>query len=244
MLKEKISAYLNQLMREKKLTQEGISRELDVAKSTLQRYLKGERLPGLEDLVKMADLGGITIDQLVKTDPSKLHIEIKNSRNVAIAGGDVYMNAKIHRRTEYHPGPDDITGDEANNLKDLVSKVVDLEKKVKKKPKTYGAVWNALNRKMGVTYYREIKHSSFGLAELYLTQWIGRLKKGMKRTDADAWRKDKYAAIFAAARNNLGWSKEDLDGYIYERFKKESIRDLTKTELQKLYNAVFSRKNR
>ena len=243
-LREKISNYLNVLMRETKTTQEGLAKELGIAKSTIQQYLKGERVPGIDVLMKMAEMGGKTVDEIVKTEPSQLHIEVKNSHHVAIAGRDVYMNTRIHRKTEYHPGPDDITGDEANRLKELVNKSVELERKVKKKPKTYGAVWNALNRKMGVTYYREIKHAQFDLAELYLVQWIGRLKKGLKRTDADEWRKDKQAAIFAAARNNLGWSKEALDGYIYERFKKESIRDLTKIELQKLYDAVFARKKR
>jgi transcriptional regulator with XRE-family HTH domain len=244
MLKDKISSYLNKLMRELGETQEGLAKRIGIKKSSLQGYLKGENLPGIDVLLAMAELGGITIDQLVKTEPSKLHIEIKNSHSIAIAGRDVYMNTKIHRKTEYRPGPDDITGEQANKLKDLVNKVVEIEQKTKKKPKTYGAVWNSLNKKMGVTYYREIKREQFELAELYLMQWIGRLKKGLKRTDADEWRKDKQAAIFAAARNNLGWTKDAIDGYIYERFKKESIRDLTKKELQLLYNAIFARKNR
>jgi transcriptional regulator with XRE-family HTH domain len=231
-------------MRETKTTQEGIARELGIAKSTLQQYLKGERTPGIDVLLKMAELGGKTLDELVKTEPPELHIEVKNSHHFAIAGRDVYMNTKIQRKTEYSPGPDDISGDQANRLKDLVNQVVEIEQKTKKKPKTYGAVWNALNRKMGVTYYREIKAAQFGLAELYLMQWIGRLRKGLKRTNADEWRKKTQAAIFAAARNSLGWTKDALDIYIYERFKKDSIRDLTQKELQSLYNSIFSKKNR
>lgn len=244
MLKDKISNYLNMLMQALGETQEGLAKKIGTTKSSLQGYLKGENLPGIDVLLRMAELGGITLDDLVKTEPSKLHIEIKNSHGVAIAGRDVYMNTRIHRKTEYRPGPDDITGDQANKLKDLVNKIVDIEKETKKKPKTYGAIWNALHRKLGVTYLREIKHSQYDLAEAYLMQWLGRIKKGLKRTDADAWRKDKQAAIFAAARNNLGWTKEALDGYIYERFKKESIRDLTNKEMQLLYNAIFARKNR
>lgn len=242
MLKDKVTAYLNRLMQEFGDTQEGISKRLDIPKTTFQRYLKGESLPRIEELIRIVELGGNSLDDLVKKESPTLHIAVTNSHHVAI-GGDININQKNYRRTEYRPGPDDITGDQANKLKDLVNKIVEIEKETKKKPKTHGAIWNALHRKLGVTYLREIKRDQYSLAEAYLMQWIGRIKKGLKRTDAEAWRKDKQAAIFAAARNNLGWTKEALDGYIYERFKKESIRDLTKTELQKLYNAIFARKN-
>jgi hypothetical protein len=73
-------------------------------------------------------------------------------------------------------------------------------------------------------------------------QWAGRLKRGLKRTDEDVHRKERQKAIFAAARNQLGWTKDALDGYIYECYKKESIRDLTKQQLEQLYNKIFSKK--
>lgn len=125
---------------------------------------------------------------------------INGDKNIQI-GGDIHINSHIKRVTQYSPGPDDITGEQANDLKDKVNEIVDLEQKTKKKPKTYGAVWNALNRKMGVTYYREIKKDQFEQAMLYLSQWAGRLKRGLKRTDEDDWRKETQRAIFAAARN-------------------------------------------
>ena len=75
-------------------------------------------------------------------------------------------------------------------------------------------------------------------------QWAGRLKRGLKRTDEDVVRKERQKAIFAAARNQLGWTKEALDGYIYECYGKESIRDLTKKELTQLYNKVFAKKRK
>lgn len=242
MLKQKIADFLNNLMRELGETQEGLAKRIGVTKSSLQGYLKKENLPGIDVLIKITELGGISLDALTKTESPKPNISVNNSHNVAIAGGDIHINTKIHKKTDYRPGPDDITGEQANKLKERVNEIVDLEKKVKKKPKTYGAVWNALNKKMGVTYYREIKLAQFDSAELYLMQWIGRIRRGLKRTDEDDWRKKTQAAIFAAARNNLGWTKEALAGYIYERFEKDSIRDLTKIELQKLYNAIFSRK--
>jgi hypothetical protein len=43
---------------------------------------------------------------------------------------------------------------------------VELEENVKKKPKIYCAIWNALSRKMSATYYREIKRAQFDEAEM------------------------------------------------------------------------------
>lgn len=248
MLEDQIINYLNKLMQELGETQESLAQRLGITKSSLQRYLKGINLPNLNVLIKIAELGETTVDDLIKSGIPKMHtakyIELNNSNHNIITGGDAYVNTHVHPRKVYEPKPEDITGIQANRLKDLVNEVIELERQASKKPKTYGAVWNALNRKMGVTYYREIKQHQFNLAELYLMQWIGRNRKGLKRTNEDEWRKQTQSAIFAAARNQLGWTKDSLDSYIYERFKKDSIRDLTKKELQLLYNAVFAMKNK
>lgn len=248
MFKERVSNVLQQLMQKLETTQEGLAKQLGIPKSTLQRYLSGSRLGGVDDLLKIAELAGITLDDLIKSDipklPTENKIEVRNSHGVAIAGRDVYMNTVVKRKVEYKPAPEDITGDQANRLKDLVNEIVEFEQKTKKKPKTYGAIWNALNRKMSVTYYREIKQYQFEAAELYLMQWAGKLKKGLRRTDEDEYRKERQKAIFAAARNQLGWTKDNIDSYIFERYGKDSIRDLTKKELEQLYNVIFAKKKK
>ncbi len=247
MLKERIAIFLQQLLKELGETQEGLANRLGIDPSSLRGYLKGTNIPGIDVLLKMAELGNVTLDELVKTDkPPNIQIIVNNSHGVAVAGRDahVYVNSSVKRLTQYSPGPNDITGEQANKLKDKVNEIVDLEQKVKKKPKTYGAVWNALNRKMGVTYYREIKKEQFEKAMLYLSQWAGRLKTSLKRTDEDEWRKETQKAIFAAARNQLRWTKDALDAYIYERYGKESIRDLSKEELEQLKNVIFAKKKK
>ncbi|GJQ47598.1 MAG: helix-turn-helix domain-containing protein [Candidatus Jettenia sp.] len=245
MLKERISNFLQQLLRDLGETQEGLANRLGIPNTSLRGYLKGTNIPGIDVLLKMAELGNVTLDDLVKTDkPPNIQVIVNNSHGVAFAGRDahVYVNSQVKRFTQYSPGPHDITGEQANKLKDKVNEIVELEQKVKKKPKTYGAVWNALNRKMGVTYYREIKKDQFEKAMLYLGQWAGRLKTSLKRTDEDEWRKEIQKAIFAAVRNQLGWTKDALDAYIYERYGKESIRDLSKEELEQLKNIIFAKK--
>jgi len=247
MVKKRISSILNELLKELGETQEGLASRLGIAKSNLQNYLKGVNVPSIDVILKISELAGITTDQLLKENNPKMNVNVTNSNHVTIAGGSINHNHfNIHpvfkRTNHFSPSPDDITGEQANKLKDYVNKVVELETAVKKKPKTYGAVWNALNKKMGVTYYREIKKEQFDNAELYLQQWAGRLKRGLKRTNEDIYRQERQKSIFARARNQLGWTKENLDAYIFECYKKESIRDLTKQELEQLYNKIFSKK--
>lgn len=258
-IKRNISQYLNVLMKELGITQEELAEVLSITRKSLQGYLKGVNTPGINVLIRIASLGKTTIDNLLQTGFPNLPknrdniVQFRNNSHTVIGnnnvvnGGGIQINAirpTIRNIKPYAPQPGDITGEQANRLKDLVSKVVEIEKVVKKKPKTYGAIWRALNRKMGVTYYREIKQHQFNNAEIYLMQWIGRNKKGLKRTAADDWRKMQYKGIFAAARNDLRWTKDALDSYIYERFQKDSIRDLTDQELQLLYDAIFAKKNK
>lgn len=242
MIKARISLILKNLLQELGETQGGLANRIGVTQSNLQGYLKGKNVPGIDVILRIAELAGITTDQLLKENNPKMNVSINHSNNVTIAGRDVYHNTTVKRVNHYIPGPEDISGDQANKLKDYVNKIVELEVTVKRKPKTYGAVWNALNRKMGVTYYREIKSAQFPEAELYLRQWSGRLKRGLKRTADDVHRQERQKAIFAHARNQLRWTKKDVDGYIYDCYKKDSIRDLTKNELEHLYNKIFSKK--
>lgn len=247
MIKSRISSILKELLKELGETQDGLAKLLGVTQSNLQGYLREKNVPGIDVILRIADLAGLTTDQLLKDDNPKMNVNIANSNNVTVAGGDVIYNHNninpiFKRTTNYAPGPDDITGEQANRLKDHVNKIVALEVTVKKKPKTYGAVWNALNKKMGVTYYREIKKDQFDMAELYLRQWAGRLKRGLKRTDTDTHRQERQKAIFAHARKQLGWTKDNIDAYIFECYGKESIRDLTKEQLEQLYNKIFSKK--
>jgi transcriptional regulator with XRE-family HTH domain len=238
MLKIKISAYLQRLLEELGETQEGLAERLGIPKSSLQGYLKGKNLPGIDVLIRMAEIGGITMDELIKSGDPKINIEIKNSKNVIMAGRDVYQNTTIRRKTEYRPGPDDITGEQANTLKNLVNDIVVIEQKVKKKPKTHGAIWNALNRKMGVTYYREIKQDRFEEARSYLRIWIGRITRGLERSDNEQWRDRKYKSIYAMATKELGWKKEDVHNYTYGKYQKEGLSNLTDKELNALYNVI------
>lgn len=247
-LKKRISLFLAQIMEKLQVTQKDMAKLLGVNQSRIQALLKGKELPKLKLTMRLAELGDISIDDLLKTEkPPKVSsvVEMKADRGgivVGKIGGDSYINTKILRRHTYKQKEDDITSEQARKLKDLVDDIVGLELKVKRKPRGYGAVWNALNKKMKVTYYREIKKEYYKQAELYLVMWKGRIKRPLIRTDEELWRKERQKAIFSVARKQLGMSKSDIDNFILGRFEKKSIKELTKEELQNLYDKIFAMK--
>ncbi|MBQ6628563.1 MAG: helix-turn-helix transcriptional regulator [Methanosphaera sp.] len=59
---------LKQLRLKKGLTQEELAKRLDKNYTTIGKWEKGIRSPILDDLIKLADIFGITIDKLVRSD--------------------------------------------------------------------------------------------------------------------------------------------------------------------------------
>lgn len=189
----------------------------------------------------------LLMDDLIKKDIDSIALSFHGNNNIAtIAGGDVYLNTTIKKVTRYKhvQKPDEITAEQASELQDLVNQIVLLEKKTKAKHKGHAAVWNTLKRKFKVGYYREMKTDLFPEAEAYLMKWIGQLKRGLKSTDRTQWKNERYKAIFSAAKNQMGWDKQEVDNFIYSMFEKDSIRDLTNKELEKLYQKIMSIKQK
>ena len=271
-LKERISSFVNQVLREYRLTQGDLANFLGISPGTLQPYVKGRSLPGIDVIIKLAELGGVTVDELLKTDkpPSQKEISMltakvepeanKRSRsssksnvikmnfgnNAQVGGGvvngDVYQNTTIRKVFQYTYQPGDLTEEQAATLKRLVDEIVELEQKVKRKPGSHASVWGSLKRRFKVTYYRKIKEEDFPKAKAYLQMWLGRLSRPLGRKNEDEARKKRQTAIFAASKNQLGLTKKELDNYILDQFGVESIRDLSMKELETLYSRVMSAK--
>lgn len=70
---------------------------------SLSAYIKGEELPRVDILLKLAEIGGVTMDDLLKTDnpPQKKEISIKISTGdkspvTGVTGdGDVFINTTV-----------------------------------------------------------------------------------------------------------------------------------------------------
>lgn len=244
----RISRLLVDLMEAGPYTQRELAAKLGVSQPTLRQYIEGVSVPGIEVLDNLATLLGWTIDKLVRDatplseeERGRIHIQataLAMGHKSIAAGRDVYVNTRVHRTHEYIPQPGDITADQASRLKTLVDQIVELEKATRTYPKGYGAVWNALNRHCRVTYYREIKADQFSDAELYLVGWIGRLKRGAKRTAPGLHRKARYAAIFARGKE-FGLSHDQIDDLIWARYGVGSLSDLKPKQLDQFYNYIM-----
>jgi len=247
-LKRRVGRVIQGLLDSGPFTQRDLATRLGIKQATLWQYLNGEALPGLEVLIKIADLVGKSLDWLVREETplspkekEQVHIQATSvafgNRSIA-AGRDVYFNTKVHRTHKYEPKSGDITPEQASRFKNLVEGIVELEKTTRPNPKGFAGVWNALNRHCRVTYYREIKQEQFAEAELYLTRWTGRLKKGLKRVDKDRWRTERYSGVFGKA-GELGLSKDQIDELLWARYNKGSLSDLTQRELEGFYRYIF-----
>lgn len=171
-------------------------------------------------------------------------LSIVGNGNIQV-GRDIHVNivqpptARLKIKVEAHPGTEHIDDRQAARLMGLVKDVYEAEAKLKKKPKTMGAIWSALNAKLQVPSYRLIPFEDYPKAEKYLSQWIGRLNsmKSAPVVDGDAWRKRYYAYIKANSKHE----PEVLLAYLQRIFKATSLTQLDNDELTRAYRYVASR---
>jgi transcriptional regulator with XRE-family HTH domain len=253
-LKERVASFLNQILMGYGLTQRDLAALLGVGLGSIAAYLKGKELPRVDVLLKLAEIGGISMDDLLKTDrpPERKVIPMNvrdvqvgvvsngNMNNIRVHQGDVYNNTTVRRIYKYTYEEGDLTEEQAAKIKQLVDEIVELEHLTKRNAKTHAAVYSTLKRYFKVAYYRKIGEGNFDKVVLYLQKWKGALKssKSLARNAPVVYRKNRYGDIFGVARNVLGWTKDDVDHYIYEIYNKRSIRDLTKKELENLYGRI------
>ncbi|MGC4407565.1 MULTISPECIES: transcriptional regulator [Rhizobium] len=164
------------------------------------------------------------------------------------AGANIsIVNTQTHRTTvrpETRPGDEHISIEQRAILTELVNKVVEKEELLKKAPKSYRAVWAALNKHCKVNSYQLIAAADFEKARSYLNQWIGSLH-GMRSAplkDGEDWRKRKIQAIWANTKTPD--DEAALRAYALKNFGSESIKELANDELEKTYKYVASRRSR
>ncbi len=246
-IKKRISSFINQILMDYGIRQQDLARALGIKQGRLSAYVIGKELPRVDILLKLSEIGGVTMDELLKSErpPQKkdVSITISTGNGSPVAGitahGDVYQNTTVRRIYKYTYQPGDLTEEQAARLQYLVDDIVKLESTVKRKPKSHAAIWNALKRKFKVAYYRKIKEEDFQKAELYLMMWRGRLTKPLRKKEPYSYRKKRYASIFSRAKNQLGWTKEEVDNFIFVEFGVSSIRDLSNDQLERLYSRIM-----
>ena len=90
-------------------------------------------------------------------------------------------------KAEVRPGEEHITDEQAAAIQARVGEIVELEKATKRRPKSFAAVYGALNKAFKAPKYRLHKRENYPAIEKYLREWIGRLSRsaGAKRNDPD-----------------------------------------------------------
>ncbi|MBF0518602.1 MAG: helix-turn-helix transcriptional regulator [Nitrospirae bacterium] len=230
-LKKRIGDYISQLMAQYRLTYRMLAAILGINPGRLSSYCKSKELPRADVLIKLADIGGITVDDLLRTDKPPVRTEL-----MIKAFG--MSSAATARSYTYKVG--ELTDAQAARIQDLAEEIVELEKETSGKPKSLAAVYNAISKHFKVHYYRQIRETEFQKAESYLIRWKGKLKKAKTAPDKDILlcRKKCCSNILAITKKELGWTKKGLDNYIYEIYGVNSITDLEDSQLEHLYSKV------
>lgn len=238
-------------------TQADFARKLGVSREGLRLYENGAREIGAEFLAQAVQLGadvqyiltGIrskNVEEAEKAAQPTVHVSGGSANVIAHNNGNVTMIATQRHTTvtkaEVKPGIEHITIEQQAKLTDLVHKIVELEGKLKKQPKSFRSVWGALNAHCGVTRYVLIAIEDYERAEKYLRQWIGRLNSMASAPvkDGDAWRKRHYAYIKINCKDDPSW----LDRYMAKTFGASSLTELDNTQLERTYRAVAARKRK
>jgi len=142
------------------------------------------------------------------------------------------------------PGREHISLEQRAALQELVKEIVQTEEAVKRNPKSFRAVWSALNSHCKVPSYSLIHLDDFEKAELYLRQWLGRLNSSAtaRNKDTSAWRKKRYAYIKTNSKDPA--EKAMIEAYLWKNFQVTSLTELSSEELDKVYRYVAGRKRR
>ncbi len=235
-------------------SQRAFAREIGVTVNGLANYENGRSWVSTKCLSVAASLG-LDVQYVLTGVRSKNVAEAESKTAPVIAlhgsqsignmnGGTVNFTEKITNRTEVvvEPGSEHINEEQAFKLSALVKEIVELEAKLKQRPKSFRAVWGALNAHMKVTRYRMIPYEGFERAEKYLRKWIGRLNSmsSAPKKDETEWRKRKYAYIKINSRND----PESVVRYIAKNFNASSLTELENEELDRVYRYVAGRKRR
>lgn len=165
---------------------------------------------------------------------------------IAINGdGNVVGNSNTVVKTEsyrpqikvkYCPNDAQITPEQAATLKRLVGEIVEAEDFLKQRPKSFGAVYAALNRRFKVNTYVLIAREDYDQAARYLRSWLGRLAAAHSAPKKDPnWRDRKRKFIFANTKGTLDARRR---AYMMDRFGTESFTALDDEQVKQLYRAV------
>lgn len=263
MFREKIATRLTEERARLGFSQADFARKTGISREGLRLYETGQRDVSAEFLAIAVGFGvdvqyilsGIrstnaNLASIPVPPAPKLQIMRGGLSGVGIAesGSNVSIvqtQRHITRTTAVtNPGVEHISEEQKALLQALVKDVVSAESKLKAKPKSFSAVFSALNAHCGVTQYALIRSEDFEKARKYLHQWLGRLSsmKSAPVKDGDTWRKRRYAYI--KINSKTAEDEAAVAQYIKRNFSATSLTELSNDDLEKTYRYIAGRRSR
>lgn len=160
--------------------------------------------------------------------PKTLKQVIRGSNNVSVTGDNNRVEVNLHGlrppRPQIVPGDEEVTNEQAAEIKALVSKAAEVS------GQAYQKVYAVLYRKLQTTSYLMIKRNRYEEAVSYLRKWIARNAPSPTGSAEDE-RKRLLRRVYADARKQRG-ALDQIHAYIKGRFGTDSLADLAPGQLR------------
>ncbi|WP_291117438.1 helix-turn-helix domain-containing protein [Empedobacter sp. UBA7248] len=183
---------------------------------------------------------------------NKISQKIKGNNNLQVVNnqGTIIKTDKIINKNEIKPDPKiHISETEAKQIKEKIDEIVEINFLAKNidKGKLYPQIWKSFYKKFNLTSYKLLDKSEFNDAVNWLQAQIAyNHRPKLRKNNNELWKLKVYGAIYARAKNELNFNKEQLYDFAFDKLKLKSpitsLKDLSDTRLNKLYNLMFSNK--
>jgi hypothetical protein len=170
-----------------------------------------------------------------------------NNVQVGVNNGQIINTKKVKQVTEVlHDATNHITDTQALQIREKITEIVDMvasngTSKAVIFPKEYGAFY----KQYGITKYTLLPKALYDDAINWLQKrsvYLG--KKTLRHGNNEEWRKKQYTAINTRSRQ-LKMDRDTMLLFAMERLELkqplQSIKDLSDTRLQKLYNFIMTK---
>lgn len=170
------------------------------------------------------------------------------NNNIQVAQGNVIQTKQVKLVTEVlHDATTHISDAEALEIREKITDIVNMvASNGGNKPTLFKKEYSAFYKQFRITKYTLLPKNEFDNAILWLNKRIAYYgKKNLRHGDSTQWRKKQYTAIYARLKQ-LGMDKSDLLVFAENKLELKqplsSIKDLSDTRLQKLYNFIMRQK--
>lgn len=169
----RFSTICQRVMNDKAYTQADLAARLHIPVSSLQNYLQQRRQAPWEVLIALSKEAGMSIDEILKegTDSPKGSASFTDSPG-AVCGSVTFTDSDVTYGDRITGGDEPITKRQADRLRAMVNQIVDVQKQNSLKPRTPGAIWNMVFRRLHVEEIWEIRQSDFRTARNLLTDLL------------------------------------------------------------------------